>query len=80
MTGAPHRVLVEAAIFLAICVAALGSFGYAVWKRRTETERKITPSWRRTVTTLGFVAVAVQVALFAAFWTRIGHDYVLFGQ
>lgn len=80
MTGAPHRVLVQAAIFLAICMAALGSFGYAVWERRTETETKTTPLWRRIVAASGFVAVAAQAVFFAAFWTRIGRDYVLFGR
>jgi len=80
--GAPHRVIVEAIIFLAICLTALGCFVYAVRKKRTEAQRIKLPVWRQVAIALGFLAVATQAAVFLAFWIwpPIGRDYVSFGQ
>jgi len=82
MNGAPPRVVIEAAIFLAVCMVALGSFGYAILKWRAGTETKQLPVWRQIATIVAFVAVGTQVGVFAAFWIwpQIGRDYVTFGQ
>jgi hypothetical protein len=61
-------------------LAAFGGLAYALKKWRGESRKVELPAWRRTVTNIGFLAVTVQGILLIAFWTRIGRDYVLFGQ
>ena len=82
MRGAPLRVFIEWAVFLVLCLTVLGIFGYAAWKWRTGVETKKLPVWRQVATLLAFLAVAIQVAVFAVYWIRpqIGRDYIMFGQ
>jgi hypothetical protein len=82
MRGAPLHVYIEAAVFLVLCLIALGSFGYAVWKWRMGTETKRLPVWRQVATILAFLAVATQVGVIAVYWIwpQIGRDYIMFGQ
>ena len=82
MTGAPPRVIMDAIIFLAICLTALGCLVHAIRKKRTEARRVELPIWRQVAIALGFLAVATQAAVFFSFWIwpSIGRDYVSFGQ
>ena len=82
MRGAPLHVYIEAAVFLVLCLIALGSFGYAVWKWRMGTETRKLPLWRQVATMLAFLAVATQVGVFAAYliWPQIGRDYNMSGN
>ena len=61
-------------------VSAFGSLVYAGITWRWKTTKAELPTWRRVVTNLGFLAVSAQAILFAASWTGIGRDYVLFSQ
>ena len=79
MTAFPH-ILVSAVLFVAMILVAFGGLAYAWMKWRGEARKVELPAWRRTVANIGFLAVAVQAVLFIASWTRIGRDYVLFGQ
>lgn len=80
--GAPVRVWIETAIFVAICLVALGSFGYAAWKIWAEPKTAGLPLWRRLAAVFGLLALTMQVGAFAAFWIwpQIGRDYQMFGQ
>ena len=60
--------------------SAFGGLAYAWRKWRGEARKVELPAWRRTAANIGFLAVALQAVLFIAFWTRIGRDYLLFGQ
>jgi hypothetical protein len=60
--------------FAAIVLGAFGGFGYACLKWRRESSKAELPWWRRIIASLGFLAVAAQILLFMAFWTRIGRD------
>jgi len=82
LRGVPPHVLVEAAIFLVLCLVAFGSLGYAIWKWRTEAKKETLPVWRQIATMIAFLAVMTQVSVFAVFWIwpEIGRDYIKFGQ
>jgi hypothetical protein len=82
MNGVPLRVLVEASVFMAICLVAVGSFGYAVWRRTSEAATTKLPAWRQLATITGFLAVAVQASVLAVFWIwpSIGRNYITFGE
>jgi hypothetical protein len=82
MRGAPLHVFIEWAFFLVLCLIIAGSFGYAAWKWRTGVETKELPVWRQVATMLAFLAVAIQVGVFAVYWIwpQIGRDYIMFGQ
>lgn len=65
-------------IFVGIVVAGLAGFVLALraWVR-SERSRSL-PGWRRLLFSLGFLAVAGQLVLFALSWTHIGKDRALF--
>jgi hypothetical protein len=80
MTNAPFYVVVEAVVYLAILLTAFGGFAFALWIWRSDPRKLTLPTWRRIVTNVGFLAVTGQAAMLIASWTRIGRDYVLFGE
>ena len=82
MRGALPHVFVEGAVFLVLCLVAVGTFGYAAWKWWTGVETDTPPVWRRVATMLAFLAVATQVSVLSAFWIwpQIGRDYIGFAQ
>ena len=81
MKGAPVHVFIEGAIFFALCLIAIGCFGYAAWKWWTGAGTKKLPVWRQVATILAFLAVATQLIVFAVSWfPQIGRDYVMFGR
>jgi hypothetical protein len=70
--------MTEKIIFVAIIVAGLAGFLLAL-RAWFKTEKSQTlPAWRRVLFSLGFLAVAGQVVLFALSWTHIGRDRALF--
>lgn len=82
MTGAPPRVKVEAVIYVAVCLFAACGFGYALWAKRAEVATTKLPAWRQLAAIIAFLAVAVQVSVFSAFWIwpGIGRDYAMFAE
>jgi hypothetical protein len=82
MRGAPAHVVVEAIVFLALCVIAVGCLAYALWRQRAEAKSIKLPAWRRIVAGLGFFAVTAQAVVLVVYWVwpQIGRDYVLFGK
>jgi hypothetical protein len=67
-------------IFLGIIIAGMTAFvlAFSSWLRKGKSVAL--PGWRRVIFSLGFLAVAGQVVLFALSWTRIGADYALFAR
>lgn len=70
----------DAVLFVVMVAGAFASLICAWVKWFWRTPKASLPAWRRGVATLGFVAVVVQAGLFIASWTRLGRDYVWFGQ
>ena len=65
-------------VFLGIIVAGIGTFVLALWAWRRSTQPSGLSTLRRVLFSLGFVAVAAQLVLFALSWTHIGADYAMF--
>ena len=70
--------MTEKIIFVGIIVAGLAGFVLALWAWVKSEKSKRLPAWRRLLFSLGFLAVAGQVVLFALSWTHIGRDRALF--
>jgi hypothetical protein len=67
-------------VFVGIVIVALGSLALAAKVWLTKGRSIEIPTWRRLLFNLGFFVVAVEIALFALFWTRVGTDYALFAR
>ncbi|SNT44440.1 hypothetical protein SAMN05421770_11915 [Granulicella rosea] len=70
--------MTEKIIFVGIIVAGLIGFVLALWAWVRSEQSKELPAWRRLLFSLGFLAVAGQVVLFALSWTHIGRNRALF--
>lgn len=66
------------AVFVGIVVAGLAGFVLALRAWFKTGQSMGLPVWRKLLFSLGFLAVAGQVLLFAVSWTRIGVDHALF--
>lgn len=82
VTGAPIRVQIEAVIYVAVCLFAACGFGYALWAKRAEDATTKLPTWRQVASIIAFLAVAMQLGVFSAFWIwpEIGRDHVMFAE
>jgi hypothetical protein len=67
--------MAEKIVFVEIILAGLVGFILAVSSWFKGEKSKVLPAWRRVLFSLGFVAVAGQVVLFALSWTPIVTDY-----
>jgi hypothetical protein len=67
-------------VFLGLIVAALGCFGLACKTWLSKIGSVELSVWRTVVFSLGFLAVALQIVLFALSSTHIATNYILFGR
>jgi hypothetical protein len=79
MTIRPH-VLAEFVVFGLMILTAFGGLVYAWLRVRTKLLKEKLPLWRRTLASIGLIAVSVQALLFFLPLTRIGRDPLLFGR
>jgi hypothetical protein len=70
--------MTEKIIYVSIIVAGLVGFVVALGVWLKSERSKELPAWRRLLFSLGFLAVAAQLVLFALSWTNIGRDRALF--
>jgi hypothetical protein len=72
----------ETVLFIAMIVGAFGGLIYGWMQWWADARKAELPKWRQMTASIGFIAVAVQAALFIAFWAwpHIGRDYVLLGR
>jgi hypothetical protein len=70
--------MTEKVVFVGIIVAGLVGFVLALRAWIKSGQSAGLPAWRRLLFSLGFLAVAGQVVLFALSWTNIGRDRALF--
>jgi hypothetical protein len=70
--------MTEKIVYVGIIVAGLCGFIVALGTWMKSKSATGLPAWRKTLFSLGFLAVAGQVVLFALSWTHIGVDRALF--
>jgi len=63
---------------LGMIPTAFGGLGYAWIAIRRKAPAVELPVWRRTVFTIGFIAVGAQRILFISSWTRFGRGDLFF--